>query len=213
MKQKTSVYLDDPDREAVQRVGEYYSITSDTDVLCFSVRAVARALPQNAQKEAQALAIPVQEGVLIAQKRWQVEVSTSADQEVPQVFYGETLAMLRDQIHSWLMIAHPGFLQSGGTRYIKEGKRWTPLMTELDTLVYREFCQRGLSIQRGPEYDNPGFLEGKFRIEYVRKTIKEDRPESVNQCLQRGWHLLGLETSQTADTAWYVLGHTEPDAF
>ena len=44
MKQRTSVYLDDLDREAVRKVAEYYGITSDTDVLCFSVRSVARAI-------------------------------------------------------------------------------------------------------------------------------------------------------------------------
>ncbi len=42
MKQRTTIYLDDQDRQAIKRIGHYYGISSDSDVIRFVVRKVAR---------------------------------------------------------------------------------------------------------------------------------------------------------------------------
>src|SRR6266446_1630712 len=113
MKQRTSVYLDDLDRESVQQVGEYYGITSDTDVLCFSVRAVARTIAKSPKKGEQTIMIPVQDNVLTTKKQWQVQVFTTEGPDgVSHMFYDETLAALRKQVYSWLTIAQPTYLES-----------------------------------------------------------------------------------------------------
>jgi hypothetical protein len=214
MKQKTSVYLDDLDRDAVQNISEYYGITSDTDVLCFSVRAVARAIPKKAHKGAQAIMVPVQDGGLMAQKQWQVDVYTSREQSIPHTFYDETLVALRNQVSSWLISAHPTYIKSGGVTYEKEGKHWEPFFTETDKLAYRDFCNQKLDIQRGPEYEERGFIDGKFSLEHVRKTLKYGDPDEVNKMLQRGWHIIAFQNKQSPDEyALYILGHTEQDAF
>jgi hypothetical protein len=163
MKQKTSVYLDDLDREAVRQVGEYYGITSDTDALCFSVRAVARVLPKQ-QKEGQIMTIPTPgDDDLFARKQWQVDIYTSKDQTVPHTFYGETMKDLKEQVYEWLLTAHPTYMQSK-SGFVKEGKGWRPHYTEHDESAYKEFCSRGLDIKKGPEYVESGFVDGKFLL-------------------------------------------------
>jgi hypothetical protein len=215
MKQKTSIYLDDPDREAVQKVGEYYGITSDTDVFSFSVRAVARAIA-NTQKEGQVMNIPTQSDILAQRKQWQVTIRTSEDpQAIPHILYGESLRDLRERVFEWLVIAQPLYIDGGIKVYDKKGGKWKPLITENNATAYREFSRFGLAIERGPEYEDRGFVDGKLRLEYIRKTLKHDQPDAVNQMLERGWHILTLELdkSYSEERTWYVLGHTEPDAF
>jgi hypothetical protein len=213
MKQKTSVYLDDLDREAVQRVGEYYGITSDTDVLCFSVRAVARAVPNiSHQKREQAPVVPIQDGGVMSKKQWQVDVYTSPDQALPHTFYDATLIPLREQVYSWLTSARPTYIRSGNI-YEKEGKYWRPFVVEHDELAYGEFCKRSLHVQRGPDYEEQGMVDGTFRLEYVKTTTKHDDPSMVNLMIQRGWRILTLEESKETGMTWYVLGHTEEGAF
>jgi len=46
MKQRTTIYLDDQDRQAIKRIGHYYGISSDSDVIRFVVRKVAREVEQ-----------------------------------------------------------------------------------------------------------------------------------------------------------------------
>jgi hypothetical protein len=199
----------------VQQIGEYYGITSDTDVFSFSVRAVARAIPKH-QKEGQDMTIPTQSDVFTQRKQWQVVIYTSEDpQTIPHTLYGKTLRSLRDQVYEWLLAAQPTYIDGGLERYQKKDGKWRPLYTESNASAYSRFCNEGLEIQRGPEYEERGFIDGKFRLEYVRKTLKHDRTEYVNQMLNRGWHILDLELDKGDDEqrTWYVLGHVEPDAF
>lgn len=212
MKQKTSVYLDDPDREAVERVGTYYGISSDTDVLCFSVRAVARTLGPEIYKGEQLVSVNVQAEVPVAQKQWQVEVLTTPDQQIPHTFYSSTLAALRQQVSEWIIAARPRYIRSKLT-FKKEGKYWHPLITEHDESAYKDFCKRGLAISRGPEYQAHGFIDGKFCLEYVRTTRSSDMDDLTNDLLQRGWHILSVSPSQETGTIWTMLGHTEEEAF
>ncbi len=41
-KQRTSIYLDERDRQAIQVIKERHGITSDSDVIRFALRLVAR---------------------------------------------------------------------------------------------------------------------------------------------------------------------------
>jgi Arc/MetJ-type ribon-helix-helix transcriptional regulator len=41
-KHRTSIYLDEQDRQAIQVIKERYGITSDSDVIRFALRLVAR---------------------------------------------------------------------------------------------------------------------------------------------------------------------------
>jgi len=41
-KQRTSIYLDEQDRQAIATIKERYGITSDSDVIRFALRLVAR---------------------------------------------------------------------------------------------------------------------------------------------------------------------------
>lgn len=42
MKKRTNIYLDEQDRRAIQAIKERYGITSDSDVIRFALRLVAR---------------------------------------------------------------------------------------------------------------------------------------------------------------------------
>jgi hypothetical protein len=150
--------------------------------------------------------------VTTPKKQWQTTVYTSKGQDDPHTFYDQSLIDLRTQVYSWLMATQPTYMRSGGI-YEKDRGMWSTMLTSVDQQAYLDFCERGLHIQRGPEYDNPGFIDGTFRLEYVRKTVKDDQPSNVNQMLERGWHILALEKSEDTGRTWYVLGHCEPDAF
>ena len=41
-KQRTSIYLDEQDRQAIQVIKERYGITSESDVIRFALRLIAR---------------------------------------------------------------------------------------------------------------------------------------------------------------------------
>jgi len=87
--------------------------------------------------------------------------------------------------------------------YEKKDKHWKPLFlfTKADEQVYHDFSHQRLNIQRGPEYEERGFIDGKFSLESVKKTLKQDDPHEVNKMLQRGWHIIAFQNSQSGSWA------------
>ena len=157
------------------------------------------------------MTIPTQGNGLSPQKRWQVDIYTEKDQTIPHTFYDATMASLREQVYTWLVTAQPTYVRSKAA-YKKEGKHWSPLYTENNERLYREFAGNGLDIQKGPEYEEGGFIDGKFNLEHVKVTLKHDNPDIVNNMLQRGWHILTLEKGEESGRTFYVLGHVEEGA-
>ena len=159
-------------------------------------------------------------------QQWQVKLWTSkGDQEQSHVFYDATLVSLREKVYSWLLENKLTYIRSKMIPYsksknhvIEDGKsileeRWEPFIIQSDEHVYREFCNKELDIVPGPAHISCGFVDGKLRLEYVRKTVKHDDPNYVNSALRRGWYILELEKSQDTGHIWYILGHTDGDAF
>jgi hypothetical protein len=148
-------------------------------------------------------------------QQWQVEVQTSKDQEQPHVFYGATLVSLREQVRTWLHDNKPTYIRSLTTveksEHPRYGMRWPSGSS--DSYVYDDFCRRNLDICEGPDHINYGLYDGKLCLEHVKKIAKYDFPEHVNSALRRGWHILELEKDRDTGRVYYILGHTEPDAF
>jgi len=155
----------------------------------------------------------------MTQKQWQVSFYVSEEQETPQIFYDETLAGIYTQVSSWLLSTCPIYLKSGEIIYTKHGKGWDCPGSHYFTVsssqqAYKIFCDQVLDFQKGPQYEECGFIDGKFRLEYVKKTLQCDDPKEVNRMLQRGWHLIAFQNSyQASDSSYYILGHIEQYAF
>jgi len=145
----------------------------------------------------------------MSDKQWQVDVYTNSGQETPHTFYDASLVALREQVYAWLVENKPVYLRSEDVRK-KGGPNWQPY--QLDHHIYRIFCDSSLSIQRGPEYEDRGFIDGKFQLAYVRQVARREYEHEANPMFQRGWVLLAVETSEETGSA-YVLGHVEQDAF
>jgi hypothetical protein len=160
-------------------------------------------------------------------KQWQVEISTMRKQEVPEILYGETLALLREQAFTWLKEVRPAFLQSGNFECHRgSGGAWERFQTKDDKQVYQEFCNNWLDISRGPNHEDPGVINGLFQPVCARKMAKQKDLMELNRMLRRGWHILTWEKltvlhvpggplikEEGVETTYFILGHTEEDAF
>lgn len=147
-------------------------------------------------------------------KQWQVTVYLSKDEEAYTI-YGDTHETLKEEVCTLLCEKKPDRITCGYHTYRKENGRWVQgKFTDSDQKAYADFCRRALDIRSGPEYVERGFVDGRFRLEYVKTTTKHHDVDQVNKMLKRGWHILELEKSEDAGatSTWYVLGHVEEDA-
>jgi len=160
-------------------------------------------------------------------KHWQVDIYTTRKQEAPETMYGEALIILREQVFAWLKETRPTYLRSGNFECHKgSGGAWEKLQTKDDTRVYREFCDKRLDIYRGPDYEDAGVVNGLFQPACARKIEKQKDQYEINRMLRRGWHILTWEKltmlytpggplvkEEEIETTYFILGHSEEDAF
>jgi hypothetical protein len=146
-------------------------------------------------------------------KQWKTTIYLS-EEKIPHIVFGDTHDELKEEAMNLLWELKPDLIRSDRAFYRKERGRWVPRLTASDMEAYEAFCRSCLSIERGPEYTDRGFVDGRFRLEYVKTTSKYHDVDQVNKMLKRGWHILGLERDEDAGitTTWYVLGHVEADA-
>lgn len=148
-------------------------------------------------------------------KQWQVTVYLSKDEE-PYTIYGDTHETLREEVCTLLCEKKPDRITCGYHTYRKENGRWIQgKFTDSDQKAYADFCRRALDIRCGPEYIDHGFIDGRFRLEYVKTVTKYHDVDQVNKMLKRGWHILALEQQDVEPkmtTTYYILGHIEENA-
>jgi len=83
-----------------------------------------------------------------------------------------------------------------------------------------EYMIRNIFPEKGPDYKEIDLVEGKFPLHLVRTIQREESIEQVNDCLQRGWHIIALEFDGSVDIrerlvsskTVFVLGHPEDSA-
>lgn len=83
------------------------------------------------------------------------------------------------------------------------------------------FIEHAFMPRKGPDYKEVGLNVSKFPLHLIRKVRKEDSEIEVNDLLQRGWYIIGLDFKGTETyrgeevktrTTIYVLGHLDENA-
>lgn len=162
------------------------------------------------------------------QPKWKVTIFTSKEKDAaPQVFFDESLVKLRNQVEAWLLKEKPEYLSCGEhnpllKKEIEPGKIGyaypDSLSPQKPANALHIFCLHMTThIEPGPDYQEEGMINGVFQLPAVRKIMNIGDEAAVNKMFRRGWRLIAIEKRGNEyhdDSAvYYVLGHTEPDAF
>jgi hypothetical protein len=86
--------------------------------------------------------------------------------------------------------------------------------------VISRFIRDAMIVEKGPDYREVVFVDGKFQLHLIRTVQRESKELLVNDMLQRGWYIIGLEYKGNLDRTdqmssrdiIFVLGHPEENA-
>jgi len=82
------------------------------------------------------------------------------------------------------------------------------------------FVTTTLIPEKGPDYRSKAMVGDNFRLPMLEKVLRESEEYRINDLIQRGWHIIGLEyqgePSITGELmnrhAIFVMGHPEVEA-
>jgi hypothetical protein len=82
------------------------------------------------------------------------------------------------------------------------------------------FIEFALIPEKGPDYRSRAIIGDRFQLPFIEKILREAEERSLNDLLQRGWHIIALEykgeLSMSGEmmnrSAIFVMGHPESQA-
>ena len=157
-----------------------------------------------------------------ARRQWQAEVWIGDETDArPMLFYGETLAALRESAAAWLLANRPPrfchaleyrdrspgadrylpempwkleYLDAGqGRIHLKHEMRYSGAHEEdYDAIVYR-FVQSYMLPEKGPDYEDPLVVDDQVQHHRIRTIRREGNEHLATNYVKRGWMLLENE--------------------
>jgi len=119
--------------------------------------------------------------------------------------------------HKWGQESMPEgwYWVQGDTDYWHDPQR----LNDIESLI-THFVHDAMIIEKGPDYQEVALTESNFPLHLISTVKRESKELLVNDMLQRGWYIVGLEYESEQDRTHqmtsrkiiFVLGHTEQNA-
>lgn len=107
--------------------------------------------------------------------------------------------------------------ESLATDQVKESLFYSPERLIGFEDAVKHFVTYTLIPEKGPDYRSKAMVGNNFRLPLLEKILREGEEHPINDLIQRGWHIIGLEykgeLSMTGELmnrkAIFVMGHPE----